>query len=46
VVARGVVGGEPVEVPAGTYTVEVLSEPRQTFEGVAVGAGEAVEVRL
>jgi hypothetical protein len=46
VVARGVVGGEPVEVPADTYAVEILSEPAQTIEEVAVGGGEAVELTL
>jgi hypothetical protein len=39
-VATGTVGGEPVEVPAGTYTVEVLSEPIQTFEAVVVASGQ------
>lgn len=40
----GVVGGEPVRVPPGTYTVTIRSQPSQTFEGVEVGDGEALEL--
>lgn len=46
VVARGIVGGEPVAIPAGTYTVEVLSEPVRSIEDVSVGGGEDLVVRL
>jgi hypothetical protein len=44
VVVQGVVGGEPVSVPAGTYRVEVLTEPIFVFEEVVVSPGG--EVRL
>jgi hypothetical protein len=46
VVAQGTVGGEPIEVPAGTYTVEVLSESPQVFEGVVVNPREDVQLTL
>jgi hypothetical protein len=45
-VARGVVNGEPVAIPAGTYAVEVLADPPSTVEGVVVEPGAAVAVRL
>ena len=45
-VARGVVGGAPVELPAGTYRVEVLAEPPATFEAVEVAPGEGVVVEV
>ncbi len=35
-VARGVVNGDAIELPAGEYTIEVLSEPPLRREGVAV----------
>ena len=38
-VATGVVGGEPARVPAGVYTVEVLGDPIQRYEGVVITPG-------
>jgi len=46
VVATGVVDGDPVAVPAGVYTVEVLTDPPQVFHDVAVEAEEGVVVTL
>ncbi len=43
--ARGTVNGEPVNLPAGEYSVEVLTEPIQTLS-VVVGGGENVEVEV
>ena len=36
VMAEGTVGGEAVTLPVGSYTVQVLSTPVQTFENVTV----------
>jgi hypothetical protein len=44
-VATGTVNGDPVSLPAGDYTVEVLTEPTQRVE-ITVGGGEAVEVTV
>lgn len=46
VVAEGVVDGQPVEVPAGVYTVEVLTEPAQTYSDVQIGGDEAVQLAV
>jgi hypothetical protein len=45
-IARGFVGGDPVEVPAGTYTIVVLTDPEQRFENVEVNPGEDIELKL
>ena len=45
-VARGVVGGEPLPVPPGTYTVEVGTDPPRTIADVVVGPGEGVEITV
>ncbi len=37
IVATGQVGGDPVAVPAGTYVLEVRSEPPQRFDINVVG---------
>jgi hypothetical protein len=39
-VATGIVGGPAIDLPAGAYTVEVLTSPAQTFE-VTVGVEPA-----
>ena len=36
VVATGVLNGEPVSIPAGTYNVNVFLSPVQKIEGVVV----------
>ena len=35
-VAEGTAGGDPVELPAGTYSVKVLTSPLKVFETVKV----------
>ena len=45
-VARGTVGGDPVALPAGTYTVVILTDPEQRIEHVVVEAGGSVELEL
>ena len=46
VVAAGVVGGEAIEAPPGTYVVKVLSSPARTVSDVVVTPGEETVVRL
>ncbi|MGH2560924.1 MAG: vWA domain-containing protein, partial [Thermomicrobiales bacterium] len=46
VVAQGIVSGDPVPVPAGTYRVEVVGDPVRVIEPVVVGAGAEVSVAL
>jgi hypothetical protein len=46
VVAAGIVNGDPVRLPSGIYTVEVVSDPPWVFEGVAVQDGKVVQVTL
>jgi hypothetical protein len=46
VVASGTVGGEAVKLPAGTYTVVVLTDPEQRFENVAIEDGGEAELTL
>ncbi len=41
VVGTGVVGGDPVVLPIGSYRVEVSSEPPVTFDGVRITPGES-----
>jgi len=36
VVATGTVGGDPIDLPPGTYTVDVLTDPEQTIDQVVV----------
>lgn len=43
-VAKGLVGGDPVEVPAATYDVEVQSAEPETIANVKVEPGERVKV--
>lgn len=45
-VASGIVGGQPVELPAGIYRVEVLTDPRLAFEEVEVGPGDAKALQV
>ena len=46
VVATGVVGGEPVPLPPGTYRVEVLTDPIIVREGVEVPAETSVSLSV
>jgi hypothetical protein len=45
-VASGTVGGTPTEVPPGTYSVVVLTDPVSRFDGVLVEPEGAVALRL
>jgi hypothetical protein len=45
-VARGTVGGEPIDVPPGTYTVIVLTDPEQRYENVVIEPGGNRELQL
>ena len=45
-VARGLVDGEPVELPAGTYRVVVNAVSTRPFEDIRIPAETEVEVRL
>jgi hypothetical protein len=45
-VGTGFVGGSSVKVSAGTYTVEVETDPLTTFENVVVEGGKKVTLRL
>jgi hypothetical protein len=46
VIGSGVVDGDAVRVPPGTYTVEVRSDPPRDFPDVVVGNGEELEMSL
>ncbi|MGH2534141.1 MAG: vWA domain-containing protein [Thermomicrobiales bacterium] len=46
VVAQGVVGGDPVTVPSGTYQVEILTDPIALFEDVVVTPGAEARLAL
>jgi peptidyl-tRNA hydrolase len=45
-VAVGTVNGNPVELPPGTYTVVVLTDPEQRFEDVVVEQGGSMELQI
>ena len=46
IVASGQVGGEPVAVPAGTYTVVVASNPEQRFTNVTISPEQTTTLEL
>lgn len=46
IVARGVVGGDAVTVPAGTYHVDVATTPPMTFESIEVKDGQKRTLQL
>ncbi len=46
VVGSGTVGGDAVKLDAGTYRVDVLTEPVVTFDAVVVGPGQDVALKL
>jgi hypothetical protein len=46
VVATGVVGGDKVELPPGTYRVEVLSDPVIVLEAVEIPAEQGVRITV
>lgn len=43
-IATGLVDGDPVEVPAGTYTVEILSANTAAIDNVVVASGARIDV--
>ncbi len=45
-VGSGTVNGSSVSLPPGTYRVVVLSDPQQTFDGVVVPEGGAINLTL
>ncbi|HEU5430633.1 MAG TPA: VWA domain-containing protein, partial [Thermomicrobiales bacterium] len=46
VVATGVVGGPPVDVSPGTYTVELLTDPARRYPDVVVASDQTTTVRI
>jgi hypothetical protein len=44
--ARGYVGGEPVEVPPGRYTIRVETATPYVETGVALAPGDRHEIRI
>jgi hypothetical protein len=42
-IARGTVDGEPVSLPPGSYTVEVLADPVAVHSGIIVESGRETE---
>ncbi len=46
VIGSGVVDGDAVRVPPGTYAVEIRSDPSRDFSDVVVGNGEEFELSL
>ena len=44
--ASGVVGGEPVQLPPGTYRVEVLTAPVTVFKHLVIAAGASRDIQL
>jgi hypothetical protein len=46
VVASGTVDGSPVRLPAGTYTVVVLTDPETRFKKVEITGGERTKVTI
>jgi hypothetical protein len=46
VVAQGLVDGDPTQLPAGVYRVEVLTNPTQVLEDVTIGSGQDTVLRV
>ena len=46
VVGTGIVGGDPVPLPPGTYTVEVLTDPVHVIEDVVIQPGMSRRLAL
>jgi len=45
-VASGRIGGDAIALPAGTYRVEVLSDPKRTFKIVTIKPGQTTKLAL
>ncbi|MGE4071606.1 MAG: VWA domain-containing protein [Lysobacterales bacterium] len=46
VVARGIIGGAEIILPAGNYRIETVATPVQAIESVTVKSGELAEARF
>jgi type IV secretory pathway protease TraF len=46
VVARGIIGGAEILLPAGSYRIETASKPLQAIDSVIVKPGELTEARF
>jgi hypothetical protein len=46
VVAQGLVDGDPIQLPAGVYRVEVMTNPVKTLEGVTVSSDKEMVLRV
>lgn len=46
VVARGIIGGAEIILPAGSYRIETMGKPAQVIESVMVKSGETTEARF
>ncbi|MCX6044334.1 MAG: VWA domain-containing protein [Chloroflexi bacterium] len=45
-IASGIVNGDPINLPAGVYTVEVLTEPVRRFEQVKIEGGQPAQLTV
>ena len=45
-VASGIVGGDPVSLPPGSYTVEVLTDPVLVLEDVVIAPGMSRRIEV
>ena len=45
-VAVGIIGGDELDLPAGTYTINILSAPDIQLDPITITAGEAIEVTI
>jgi hypothetical protein len=45
-VVQGLVDGDPLELPAGVYRVEALTNPTQVLEAITVGSGQDTVLRV
>ena len=46
VVTTGIVGGDPVELPAGVYSVRILADPVQVVTDVRIRGGQRVSLSV
>jgi hypothetical protein len=46
VMARGIIGGAEIILPAGSYRIETMGNPAQVIESVTVKPGELTEARF
>ena len=41
-----IIGGDELDLPAGTYTINILSAPDIQLDPITITAGEAIEVTI